>query len=93
MAAAMKPVGDRCAAASLPRSGGRSSNSGNGGAARPISLLSCGTWGTIVLVFGFVSLVVLAILLGALVVTIGVAAFLIVAALVYRLPFVRRRPR
>jgi hypothetical protein len=46
-----------------------------------------------VLVFGFASLVVLAILLGALVVTVAVAAFVVVAALVYRLPFVRRRPR
>jgi hypothetical protein len=93
MAAAMKRVGDGCAAASLPQSGGRSPNSGNGGASRPISLLRFGTCGTIVLVFGFASLVVLAILLGALVVTVAVAAFVIVAALVYRLPFVRRRPR
>jgi Na+/H+-dicarboxylate symporter len=93
MAAAMKRVGDECAAASLRRSGKRIPNSGNGGAARPISLARFGTWGTIVLVFGFASLVVLAILLGALVVTVAVAVFVIVAALVYRLPFVRRRPR
>lgn len=93
MAAAMKPVGDGCAAASLPRSGGRSPNSGNGGAARPMRLSRFGTCGTIVLVFGFASLMVLAILLGALVVSVAVAAFVIVAALVYRLPFVRRRPR
>jgi hypothetical protein len=46
-----------------------------------------------VLVFGFASLVVLAILLGALVVTVAVVAFLLAAAIAYRLPFVRRRPR
>ena len=91
MGAAMKPVGDGCAAAGLPRSGGGSPSSGNGGPARPIR--SFGAWGTIVLVFGFASLVVLAILLGALVVSVAVTAFVIVAALVYRLPFVRRRPR
>ena len=93
MAAAMNRVGERCAAASLPRSGGTSPNSDNGGAARPLNHIRFGTCATIVLVFGFASLVVLAILLGALMVTIAVAAFLLVAALVYRLPFVRRRPR
>jgi hypothetical protein len=93
MAAAMNRVGDGCASASLPRSGGRGPNAGNGGAARPTGLTRFGTYGTIVLVFGFASLVVLAILLGALVVTVAVAAFLLVAALVYRLPFMRRRSR
>jgi hypothetical protein len=50
-------------------------------------------WHTIILVFGFASLVVLAILLGALVVTVAVPAFLLVAGLVHRLPFVCRRSR
>jgi hypothetical protein len=82
MAAAMNRVGDGCASASLPRSGRRGPDSGNGGAAPPTGLTRVGTYGTIVLVFGFASLVVLAILLGALVVTVAVAAFLLVAALV-----------
>jgi hypothetical protein len=92
MAAAMNSLDDGCEAASSLESGGGNRGSG-GGAPRPVVLGRFGAYGTIVLVFGLASLLVLAILLGALVVTIGVVVFLVAAALVCRLPFVRRRLR
>jgi hypothetical protein len=92
MGAAMNSLEDGSTPTSLRRSAGGSSNSGGGGA-RPIFLERFGTYGTVVLVFAFATLVVLAILLGALVVTVAVVAFVLAAALVYRLPFVRRRLR
>jgi hypothetical protein len=92
MVAAMNSLEGGCTAASLRRSGGGSPNSGGGGA-RPAVLDRFGTYGTIVLVFAFASLLGLAILLGALVVTVAVLAVLLAAALICRLPLAGRRLR
>jgi hypothetical protein len=92
MAGATNSLDDKCATSGSLQSG-RGNRSSGAGAPRPMVLGRLGAYGTIVLVFGLASLLVLAILLGALVVTIAVVVFLVAAALVCRLPFVRRRLR
>jgi hypothetical protein len=67
--------------------GGQERNAPKASGAKPGSL------GVIVLVFGIVSVIALAILLGALVVAIFVTALALAAAVISRFPKLRRGPR
>jgi phage/plasmid primase-like uncharacterized protein len=67
--------------------GGQERNATKAGGAK------LGSFGFIVLVFGFVTIIVLAILLGALVVAIAVTALALAAAVISRFPKLRRGPR
>jgi hypothetical protein len=87
----LRVIGQISAGSSIPPAGTKLMPHGEG--ARSTSRLTGGSLVAIMLIFGFMTIVVVAILLGALTVTIGVVLLVVPAAVIARLAKTRRPRR